>query len=342
MLAYNLYENISEYMLNTVVTSIETVVVNSLTLPSVTICFKPYLSSSVNLSLDVVLFKCLIDRTVCNHTDFYSYEILSPVPFEMSCFIINDGVNSAGHPNDIKSSVCIGETSGLNLLLYVPAGYNFYYYLNEQNLKPASFEIERHLVPGTKNVVRLEKAVETKLDMPYNNCSKLSNLPDIPYIEQLKQENITYRQFGCIVVCLKDLVKKRALKNNITEIEAYKTLGRTDCYSSCPYECDSSRFSISETSRNLDEVNETIYSKNIAALEKRFDLKINQTELNDRLVEISINYENLKYLKINQTEKTTLSNLVSNLGGSLGLFWGLSFLSFCSFMEFILGIIFRF
>jgi len=58
-------------------------------------------------------------------------------------------------------------------------------------------------------------------------------------------------------------------------------------------------------------------------------------------LELFVFFDSLQYTKISQTPKKTLSALISNLGGSTGLFLDLSFMSVCRAIEFFLGIIFK-
>jgi len=76
---------------------------------------------------------------------------------------------------------------------------------------------------------------------------------------------------------------------------------------------------------------------------KKLNTTINSTEeFNRKFLEIMVYFDGLKYTKISQTPKTSLSALVSNLGGSFGLFLDLSFMSACKAIEFLLGVIFKF
>ncbi len=106
--------------------------------------------------------------------------------------------------------------------------------------------------------------------------------------------------------------------------------------SGCPIECDSANYKISPyyvgglTSKLVNEKNFMI--KNGETLE----------ELKQNLVYISVYYSSLEYKKIEQIPKTELFDLVSNIGGTLGLFIGVSFLSFIEFFELIFEVILYF
>jgi len=55
---------------------------------------------------------------------------------------------------------------------------------------------------------------------------------------------------------------------------------------------------------------------------------------------VSIYFEDLKYTLISQQAKTNLMDLVSSIGGSLGLFMGASFLSLIDIIQIIFEVIY--
>jgi hypothetical protein len=57
---------------------------------------------------------------------------------------------------------------------------------------------------------------------------------------------------------------------------------------------------------------------------------------------IRIYYDDLKYTWINQQPKIELFGLISNIGGSLSLFVGISFISFLEFFEITFEFIYNF
>ncbi len=117
-----------------------------------------------------------------------------------------------------------------------------------------------------------------------------------------------------------------------------------NCNQLCPLECKSTQYRISETRYSMSDFkNIEIYvSKLIPDIKRRLNITIDSTEFKKNNLEINIFFDSLKYTKISQTPKTTLSALISNLGGSSGLFLDIGFMSACRAIEFILGIIFKF
>ena len=65
-----------------------------------------------------------------------------------------------------------------------------------------------------------------------------------------------------------------------------------------------------------------------------------QPFVTDNITGIYVYYEDLRYTWINQQPKIQFIDLISNIGGSLGLFVGISFISFLELFEILIEIIF--
>jgi len=322
-------------------------------LPAITLCFaRSFLSLSTNATLNGSLYGCSIGGTEnCDSTDFYSFKTRTSYSTDiLTCYVLNGGKNSSGHLSEIKSARTTGPFSGFELSFHLPNDHFFYYYINDADVEPTSSEIEKFLLPGAYNSLKLEKTVETKLELPFNNCWDRLNLPDSRLVRQLSEANVTYRQVSCFELCFQNFVQNYALEHDISygELRLKKEVINFDkvknCNHLCPLECESTQYRISQSRFSLiDFSNEEYSSKWIPLYEKKLNKTINSTEeFNKNYLDISVFFESLKYTKISQTPKTTRSELVSNLGGSAGLFLDLSFSSACRAVKFILGIIFKF
>ncbi len=88
----------------------------------------------------------------------------------------------------------------------------------------------------------------------------------------------------------------------------------------CPEECDSIQYDISHSFTKYSEV----ITKNVQIEDYVF---------------FTVFYESLQYTVIDQIEKMDIFDLISNIGGNLGLFIGISFLSFAELIELFVEII---
>jgi len=197
----------------------------------------------------------------------------------------------------------------------------------------------------------LEKTVESKLEFPFNNCWERKNLPDTPLVRQLSADNIPYRQVNCFERCFQKYVQEYALQHEIGKAEAIlreevKKYDRVkNCNHMCPQECESTQYKISESMFSLVDfsVIEEYSLKAKPLIEKKLNITMYSTDqFRKNNLQLLVTFDSLKYTKISQTPKTSLSALISNLGGSTGLFLDLSFMSVCRAIEFFLGFFFNF
>ena len=115
------------------------------------------------------------------------------------------------------------------------------------------------------------------------------------------------------------------------------------CGSKCPLECESVKYNMytsasdypSKAYSNMLMQNPVVKAKYAS---NPSDLTYDSLKRN--LVQISVYYGDLGYQKFDEMEKMSISDLISNIGGTLGLFLGMSFLSFMEIIDVLLQIIF--
>ena len=111
--------------------------------------------------------------------------------------------------------------------------------------------------------------------------------------------------------------------------------------SDCPLECESEFYTLTTSSLDYPTM---IYAKMLAnqsQILKRFNnIPPTYEEIKQSIVSVSINYNELDYTQIKEIQKITLIDFVTNIGGTIGLFMGLSFLSFFETVDILLETIF--
>jgi len=256
-------------------------------LPAFTLCLVSSKADSNNLTLDKSLYNCSISGTVCDTKDFYSFELfVSYNNAIITCYVLNGGRNSTGHSSDIIATKNTGPFTGFSLSFFLQKDHFFYYYINDAYIKPTTSDNIKFLLPGTSNVIILEKTVETKLEYPFNNCWNRINLPDTPLVRQLSADNITYRQVNCLELCFQNFLQKYALEHEISEDKAIlkeevKNYDKVkNCNNLCPLECESTQYKISESTFTLGDFSniEEYSSDVIPSIEKKLNITINSTE----------------------------------------------------------------
>lgn len=180
------------------------------------------------------------------------------------------------------------------------------------------------LKPSGTSFVFLEQMEEDALEEPYNDC--IQNFKDTQVSDLVKktiQLNGVYTRETCEYICLLDHISQfnncsfnYGTGNISSDCTRTRTLEESKgdfkysekCSPYCPLECDRSYYQM--TANTLESVRE-----------KSTDFVI------------WIGFRSLRKVKITQTPKTTLSTLISQIGGTLGLFIGFRFLSLIDISE---------
>ena len=116
-----------------------------------------------------------------------------------------------------------------------------------------------------------------------------------------------------------------------------------NCRDQCPLECDSINYELSISSADYPSV---VYANTLMEnpkIQTKYAANLSQMSyesLRRNMVQISVFYNNLGYDQYEELANVEVIDLVSNIGGTLGLFLGMSFLSFVEFLDILLQICF--
>lgn len=115
------------------------------------------------------------------------------------------------------------------------------------------------------------------------------------------------------------------------------------CGKECPLECESIDYNLA---MNQAEYPAKVYA-NLLMNNPKIQAKyasnpsdLSYDSLKRNMAQVSVYYGDLGYQKYEESEKTSLSDLVAIIGGTLGLFLGMSFLSFIEIADVVLQIFF--
>ena len=119
-----------------------------------------------------------------------------------------------------------------------------------------------------------------------------------------------------------------------------KTNSDFDCTHKCPLECNQTTFettmSFGSLSGNsfVDKINEN------ENLKKDFVKRaLNEKTARESVIKVNLYYDSLSYELSTESPKMTLADLLASIGGNLGLFMGMSLMSFSEILEVLLEII---
>ena len=313
--------------------------------------------------IEYMLLYCQFSLKDCNASDFDWFYDAS----YGNCFTFNSG-------RDIKKSTEPGSISGLKLWLYVgylnsyasvfSSGIHVSVYNQTLSSKPRTAE-GIDVSSGTLTNVIIKRVFAENLPSPYNDCKPNLNSiesSDSDFTKIIINSNQTYSQKECFDLCLQNLIIKKCecyatyynklngtrpcveldqincIQNNSEEFQ--RSDFTRQCLPACPAECLtvshslSTSFSDFPNQKTSDEV-----KKNLINM-KYVIGNITDQQIKKSLVSVNFYYDDLRYTQMSQSELMTFDDLLSNVGGTLGLFIGISILSFAEIFELIFQIIF--
>ena len=158
--------------------------------------------------------------------------------------------------------------------------------------------------------IDLRKEVEIRLEEPYNRCRNVSD--------------VTYRQTNCLAQCRN---RNFASRYNCTLGNFYSIPGYRICEEG-----------VSNSSEFGSKCNKECFKE---CTSTKFYALLNVPDLGSNIsgtLEFFVEFLDLSYTEIRQTPKMSGYSLLNEIGGALGLFVGVTFLSLFEFLEFLFEI----
>ena len=307
-----------------------------------------------NFSFEDYVIDCKWNFIECNLNEF---EKLHDEKLNQNYYKFNSGKDINGHsiPFKMKNNY-VGFSitlfaglpkefdSGSDLSNHFKFSWGFYIHNSSQD-QVTNTERPLYAYGGSKLYYKVKRILIKRLEEPYNNCiedlSSLNTFNSTYFKFILENTKSAYRQVDCFDVCLshhlveicnislpmgmsfqihtqnkKDLAcfKKYLdyLVNNLSEV----------CYPFCPLECNIAELDI-KTYDNLSPTYEKTM-KIMPKIRKYFPPGYNMTyqDVKNSIATIEVYYPEYFYTFFGETPKTSPLDLVSNIGGLLGLFIG--------------------
>ena len=296
------------------------------------------------LSLKDALHYCQFDNKDCNHLDFewffnskygncyrFNSNGLKKVKSDQDNGLVLVFVSK--NPKEIDA---LGFQNGLVISI------------DSKNLDTYSdFENKIQISTGFETNIKLEKSLFQKYPKPFSNCDFLdesidSLTPDQQNLyNEIVKSNLSYSYSLCEVFCRHKLYyqkfscKFRANSLTVPNVKYcppsknlsylfneanYRQNATDSCIKTCPIECQTIKYNTDISivrygkmyydfiKHEFEKVNHEIYD-------------INTFKPDDLLI-LRIFYGSLNYMSYKESRSMTLFDLISNLGGTLGLFLG--------------------
>ena len=302
---------------------------------------------------------CYFDGVECTPDEdfnwFFSYA-------RGNCFQFNSGVNMSGHRIPLKKTILEGREYGLKLLIGPLSNANKYSTFYARGLKVfihnssflSSTAEEIFLEPGKNTDISLKKILQHKEPAPYSECHELTNFKSDIY-DFMK--GFEYRQKDCVQLCIQDIINKNCncfftklpvFNNsylpcfNSFQISCslkyfYNSSHEIDriCSSKCPKECDYVTYDWSSSSLEYpsQEFFETI-QMNSEVYEN-----VSYEAFKKNHLTFCLYYPYKQYTEISETPKISFIDLVSNVGGAMGIFLGFSIFSLVEVFEILFQVL---
>jgi len=352
---YMVYSTITNYLKYEVVTKIDVITRRPIEFPAVTII--NLRNPKSNVSLSKIMINCRFNDEQCSENDFeiiidklgyVSYKFKKRLSYMIG---VNYGLQVLIDLKDDSKKT--GYIKGLRLIIHndttdpeVHGGYSLRGY---------------NIGTGIQTDLEVSRVFSEKLGEPFNKC--LKNLKSLDafdsdvYRHILTSTNFSYDQKDCYNLCIGQKFNK--ILNISSEIKHYADVwfGLTPelkpkiidfyldvikgnikkyCDSACPLQCDSIQYHVSSSFTRFSIETFYEYIKEIFngyPIKNDDRLLINNLE---NLIYFNVFYNSFEYTSITQLPKMDIFDLISNIGGNLGLFIGISFLSFAEIIELVL------
>jgi hypothetical protein len=318
---------------------------------------------TANIS-DMIIF-CDFSYEKCSYTDFSRVYMTD----YGNCYRFNSGFNLSDHKVPIRNVKRGGFYSSLDLHLFLhednrfPVNENYTgFRLNIENSSyiPSIFSNIIQIKPGTHTEIRLKKVIKSKLPAPYSDCQ--DNYPNELLFSE-KFSTIPYKEEYCVFMCLQ---KKTTERCNCYDVwypfyderfepclnesqsscsdnlfyEMYEQNHIAFCSNICKMECTSISYDISSSYADFPSRKYYESIKENELVKKNFADEGIQNftfeDLKSKIVSLRIYFSELSYTLISENEKMNIVDLLSNIGGTMGLFLGISLLSFVEMVELVI------
>jgi hypothetical protein len=353
-------QSIIDYLNYSVVTNINEIYEMPIEYPKISFINSKY--PKLNLPLEKKIVRCTFNIINCNSSDFE---------------IIRDDLGFISYEFKKTEAVFTGGIYGFQLM--VDFGNLTQYENKETGLNGMRFVIHnKKLISGLNGGmsdrgvdvefgqsadITIKRIDSQKLDKPFSDCIKdvtsIDSFDSSLYKYILNSTNYSYTQEYCLDLCRgRETNKYFNISNKIdSSLNAYLKISYLNipskdldffltnvlikitkeiCFKECPLECDSVKYQYSYSSKNFDLQKRLAYFKsNKISIDPSYE-KSNYFE---NVFTVRIYYDQTSYTRITEIPKTELIDLIASIGGNLGLFIGISFLSFAELFELIIEII---
>lgn len=182
------------------------------------------------------------------------------------------------------------------------------------------------------------------MPQPYSNCYESV---ETSIANEMKKFNLKYSRKHCLTLCEQKLYIEKFKCYNLRFPKIFDDVppcnrlyklnfNLSTCYKECPFECVSTKYSSSVSYTDFPSY---IYYDSMVTQDFDYYSLVFKTSnityemLKESMARISIDFDELKMTQITESASFSLVDLTADIGGTLGLFIGVSVLSFVELVE---------
>jgi hypothetical protein len=288
-----------------------------------------------------------------------------------NCYQFNVGLNYSNQPVPYLKQTGEGSDFGLTVQIGPYVNFNKYMssfydglivFVHNQTSRPTSTSPIKIEI-GKMTSISLKRTFTHNQPSPYTDCQDLSSFKSTLF-NLVKQSTYSYSQTDCFHLCLqRDIINTCGCYYtrytqiyettqpclNLTQLDCIQRVSSTfeqdKCTSECPLECDSVKYEYSLSSMSYPS--QSLYdkfkkdAKFLSTMESSYGINLSTIENYKKyFVMGTLFYPYLEYTEITQSPKFTLIDLISQTGGSLGMFCSFSLFHFIEIVEILIIIVY--
>ena len=197
---------------------------------------------------------------------------------------------------------------------------------------------------GANTFIAINKQYNQRLEHPFSSCYK--NSKSKKYNQAICIRTCLHQQIMTNCSCYNALVPGNFSLQPCLTYEQNRCLLDTyyDFFSSkiskscdCPEECDTLVYSLSQSFSKFPSKPFAEFLLQMTHLSDKYEIK--HENIRESILKLNVYYEHLYFVRISETAKMDFFNLVSGVGGTMGLFIGISFMSFLEIFQLCFRII---
>ncbi len=329
----NVANNLSDYLSFDTITNLKSQTHDEMTFPAVVFC-----GWYSEFPIDTAIVYCKFMQRDCQLSGGFEKVAVIGSGLSSKRYCVRFNGNTPGNRHRLASVNKTGYDYGLEISFLVPKEVIMYYGVYDNSQLVRSDEVVSLAGPGEGRIIKVKKRATNRLGRPYNECDdEARSSLSTELTRRVALMGSEYRQKFCFRVCLLAYMERNcvcSLGGQLDEAGANDTcsLGcvepvwrnfdfKRNCGEECPLECDSVVF---ELEVEKEKISEAFFIRTI--IETELNKTGNRLAGNQSadasfwstVIFFGINFDSLMTEVVSELPKTTFTNFLSELGGTIG------------------------